>query len=285
MWVRPTIPMQGVYLRPDGTLELNPGRVARPLGGFDTPRKYDKEFVGPREFEPFKRTPEAERTLLNASEAVRGYIDAQNASTWSKVWTGGPNNQSNSLFFARNGPASQTDLLAMRQLGAQHGLPDAYDTGNGIVMTNFSKTPEGGLDFDRALKAKVFDQYGTPQRVRLDSGYVGYEDKWGKGGTGEATRQLLDYVSKTPELRSALNRNEGIAQAALDRAARDEKWASRWGAPREDIQRARAIIGEGAGWIDRLEAALKAGVILPATVAMIFAATGQQPKGAGREGL
>lgn len=51
---------------------------------------------------------------------------------------------------------------------------------------------------------------------------------------------------------------------SLDRLERDQDYSQEWGATREDIQNARRIIGEGKGWVDRLEAAMKAGAILPA---------------------
>ena len=54
------------------------------------------------------------------------------------------------------------------------------------------------------------------------------------------------------------------AKAALARLERDQDYSRLWGATREDIQNARKIIGEGKGWVDRLEAAMKAGAILPA---------------------
>jgi hypothetical protein len=53
----------------------------------------------------------------------------------------------------------------------------------------------------------------------------------------------------------------------FDRLDRDQKWSSKRGAPHEDIQNARRIIGQGQGWIDRLEQALKSGAVLPATAA------------------
>ena len=40
----------------------------------------------------------------------------------------------------------------------------------------------------------------------------------------------------------------------LDRLDPDQKWSSKCGAPHEDIQNARRIIGHGQGWIDRLYA-------------------------------
>jgi len=42
------------------------------------------------------------------------------------------------------------------------------------------------------------------------------------------------------------------------------------GAPHEDIQNARRIIGQGKGWIERLEQALKSGAVLPATAAAVL---------------
>src|SRR6516162_8102983 len=57
---------------------------------------------------------------------------------------------------------------------------------------------------------------------------------------------------------------------ALDRLDRDQKWSLKWGPPHEDIQNARRIIGQGQGWIERLEQALKSGAVLPATAAAVL---------------
>lgn len=279
MRVLPSVPMQGVYDTPAGNTEFNLGFVARPLGAFQSPRKYPKEFIGPRapSDEPFKRTAAAEETILNAGEALRGYIDAQNVSTWHKHWAGGPNKESGSLFIPRDAPASQAEIIALRKVASQYGLGDVVDTGRGLTVTSFGGAPDTKL-LDQALKAGAFKPFGEPLRTRLDSGYIDYVGKWDEAGSGQATRHMLDYISKTPELRDAFNRNELVAKNALDRMERDEKWASRWGAPREDIQRAREIISQGPGWVDRLEAALKAGVLLPATVAAIFAGATAVPR-------
>jgi len=92
-------------------------------------------------------------------------------------------------------------------------------------------------------------------------------------GSGAATQELLSHISKTPELRAALNNNADVPKNALARMERDKEWAAKWGAPRADIQNARRIIGEGPGWIDRLEAAVKKGAILPAAAAALFGAS------------
>jgi hypothetical protein len=265
MRVRPTQPMQGLYINPDGTLETNLGEVARPLVTFDTAK------------DPFKVTTKHDQALLNAGEAVRAYVDAQNAGAWHKTWAGGPNKQSTSLRFPREGPAAPEELLALRKALEPHGLTDIVDVGKGITATRFyGGQPEPNLAFDRALRKGDFSQFGEPSRVRVgegDSGYIDYVDAWQKGpGSGAATRRMLDYVNKTPEIRTALNDNPYLGERALARVARDENWTAKWGATREDIQNARRIIGDGPGWVDRMEEALKKGAILPAAAAAILGA-------------
>jgi hypothetical protein len=99
---------------------------------------------------------------------------------------------------------------------------------------------------------------------------VDYVDAWKAGrGAGAATTKLLDYVNQTPQLRASLNDNPYLAERAMARLQRDEKWAAKWGAPRDDIQNARKIIGDGPGWIDRLEAGLKSKAILPSVAAAL----------------
>ena len=46
--------------------------------------------------------------------------------------------------------------------------------------------------------------------------------------------------------------------------------SAEFGATRKDIENARRIIGEGAGWIDRLKNALEKGVILPGIAAFVL---------------
>jgi hypothetical protein len=73
-----------------------------------------------------------------------------------------------------------------------------------------------------------------------------------------------------------MNNNPYIPQDALDRLALDQDWQSKWGVTREGLQNARRIIGNGPGWVDRIEAALNNGTILPAVAAAIYSAVLQQ---------
>jgi hypothetical protein len=96
-------------------------------------------------------------------------------------------------------------------------------------------------------------------------------------GSGAATSEMLSHINALPpQVREAFNNNPLIPQNAMNRMTRDQDWIPKWGAPKEDIQNARRIIGEGPGWVDRLEAALKAGAILPAATAAIYSAALQQ---------
>jgi hypothetical protein len=67
--------------------------------------------------------------------------------------------------------------------------------------------------------------------------------------------------------------------AASRRQYRGKPKSSNWstcgaetGCASRDIQNARRIIGDGPGWVDRLEAALKAGAVLPAVAVAIYSA-------------
>jgi hypothetical protein len=94
MPTQPTIEMQGMYPRPDGIVETNPGWTALPQVSSDSVKAFT---VLP-----------ADRNILNASEAVRGYVDAQNASAWHKFWR----ELGNSLFVPMPGKATPEQLLA-----------------------------------------------------------------------------------------------------------------------------------------------------------------------------
>lgn len=267
--VRPTTEMQGLYTTPGGVTEANPGWNARPLVAFDAGKS--------------KTVAPADQAMLNAGEATRGYIDAQQAAAWHKHWLNGAPGESNSLFIPREGKATPEQLMELQKLTAPHGLGDVADTGRGITATNFWPPPE--KDIGAALRANKGQLEadirqvtgGTPYRTKMDSNLIDYSDAWKAGeGSGAATKQLLEHVNQTPQLRTALNENPHIPKNAVNRLYRDKDWAEKWGAPRKDIQNARRIIGEGPGWIDRLEAAVKSGALLPAAAIAILGTAAAQ---------
>jgi hypothetical protein len=293
MRVLPSEPMRGVYRRPDGVIENNPGEIAQPMGTFTTPREYPKDFVGPREFEPFKRTPESMRAILNAGEHLRAALDAQNAGSWHKVWEGGPLNQSNSLIYPRNtGTRAQMgELFSLQGVGEPRGLPDVTDTARGSLLTRWYPPPEGGKAFDQALRKREFEVpgLGEPRRVRVDSDLANLVDEWAQGeGSGAVTRKVLEHITATPELEAAFNNNPYLAERALAKYERDKTggtWAGRWNAPREDLQNLRLMVADGPGWIDRVKAALRTGAVsLPAVAALMVGAAAMRQEGSSREG-
>lgn len=263
--------MQGVYEGANG-LELNRGEVARPLVSFDAGK--------------VKSVPAHDRTMLDTGESLRAYIDAQDAGAWHKPWLDGQPGQSNSLFLPAEGALPREQAAALRALGQKHGLPDLSDTGQGVTMTSFG----GDLPDSKALGTllrkgdlrqeieQAAPGLGAPHRAKVDGGYVGYTGEWAKGpGSGAATLKVLEDLNASPNLRDALNRDVNIPKNAIARMERDAEIAGKTGDTlRPDIQNARKIIGEGPGWIDRLDAALKAGAIsLP--VAALFLRQAQGP--------
>jgi len=262
MRVRPTQPMQGLYQPPGGLLEVNPGEVARPLVAFDSGK--------------VKSLPQTDRDILEAGEAVRAYVDAQDAGAAHKVWAGGASGQSNSMFVPRSGPATQEQLMAVRDAAAPYGLGDVVDTGEGLTVTSFYPDPpkmsskQAGLLTD-ALDGALPGEAVVPRRVKVDSVYEDYVDAWKAGeGSGKATEQLLRKINKSPELRAAFDNNPHLAENALNRLQRDKDWSSKWGGTREDIQTARSVIAGGPGWVGRLEKLVKKGVLPAALVGAVL---------------
>jgi hypothetical protein len=259
--VRPTQEMQGLYTPPGGVTEANPGWAARPQVARDAG----------------KVTP-ADALLLNAGEATRGYFDAQNASAWHALVKGGAPGDSNSLFIPMRGKATPQQLIELEKVTTPHGLPNLVDTGQGTTATRFWPPPESideamhSGELRSAIKNVITN--AEPHRVEVDSNLIDYTPKWQQGiGSGAATRELLSHINALPpELREAFNNNPLIPPNAMNRMTRDQDWMTNWSVPREDIQNARRIAGEGTGWVDRIEAALKAGAILPAVAAAILGA-------------
>ena len=262
MRVQPTIPMQGMYTPEGGATEFNLGATARPVVGFNSGKS--------------KTVAPADQAILNAAEGLRAYIDAQQGGAWHKPWVGGASGEANSYTIPMNRKATPSEMKALQEGMAPHGLGDIVDTGQGITATSFYpgppklKTAQRNI-VDEAL-SKVSPQGSSgAQRTKVDSNYLGYDDEWKAGvGSGEATKKMLSLVNQTPELRAAFDKNPYLAQNATARLERDAAWQSKWGATREDIQYARRVIGDGPGWVGRLETALKSGGLLPAVGAAIL---------------
>jgi hypothetical protein len=264
MRVRPTIDAQGVYTPPGSDkTEFNPAFAARPLVGFKTQK-------GPG-FKGAKVTGDADRAILDAGEAIRAYVDAQGAGAWHKTWEGGPSRIQGSMTIPLDRPLTQQELVALRSVAAKHGYGDVVDTGRGATITSFYPGAPKGDQFKTATKAGMLKDINQvlpgaePKRVKVDSGYRGYEDQWGQNapGSGVVTDQLLRYLdSAPPGVRELFDQNPNIAIEAMKRHAKDVQFGPTAGGARSDIQTGREIMGQGPGWIERLRDARRRGVPL-----------------------
>ena len=258
---RPTTEMQGIYDPPGGApREFNPGYVARPLVAFESGKA--------------KSIPDLDRSILDAGEATRAYLDTQGAGAWHKPWVGGQSGLSNSLVISRDGPSTVEEMSKLKKIGEKYGIGDVVDRGEGYTMTNFySGAPKIEGNKLKEIMAEIADvaPSSTVTRAKVDSGYLSmFEDV--TPGSGQATEKLMSALDAVPSgTREAMNNNPAIPKAALDRIARDKEMQTKYGTARSDIQKAREIIGKGTGWIDRLQEAAKKGVILPSLAAGILA--------------
>lgn len=238
----PIYPMQGAYVPPDGPAEFNPGMVSHPDGA----------------------TPE----MLQGGEALRAYIDAQGAGAAHSVT---PDVTGQSVFMQKVTPGASTpeNLQQVQRMAAERGLPDVVDVNEGLTATSFYPEPKVAQgDMEKLITdLTATGRYSKATPSRVEGVYAGFEDAWKGGiGSGEVTGQLLETLDSLPEgVRKSLDNNPHIAQKALDRFSRDAEWSKQWGVTREDIQKARQIIGEGKGWIERLRREIGRGT-LPAII-------------------
>jgi hypothetical protein len=253
MYTLPSRPMTGVYQNSAGGLETNPGAVARPLVAFST--------AGPS-----KTVAPADQALLNAGELTRSYFGAQEAGAWHKTWPNPRLKDANSVVVPLDRPATPQEITALQDAGAPHGFPHATSSAGGVTLTNFDKPPPTLTPKTRdalltSLEDAKPDDAGKLQLASLSSGFQPLVEQFKQGqGSGAATQHLLDTLNQTPELRQAFNQNPFIPPVAAAQAQRDIDWTGQYGAPRPDIQNARILAGQGPGWVDRLQTALKVGV-------------------------
>jgi hypothetical protein len=159
---------------------------------------------------------------------------------------------------------------------------DVSDTGKGLSISDFSgargpaeiKADLAGIQGD---VRRVFPDAGMPERRVLESTYQ--DVPFGKVGSGDATRHMLDAMDKVPEHgRKAMGQSPMVMERANAMRKRDDWLAKEYGLPvREDIQLARQIFAEKG--IEGLRAALKSGAVLPAAAVAILGTALRQGEG------
>jgi len=237
---RPSAPATGVYT-PEGTgvTEFNPMTVARPMVG----REGD---AGNRSLGSW------DTEILNSTEALRAFVDAQNAGAWHKPISDNSAGRMNSLTMDMGKQPSPEVVKELSALADSLGF-FASDTGSGVNFINdaFSKQGKGrsgtdlGKDLKKGLRAELEQISGvTPQRATTESGFLNYEDEWQTPNQGAATTKLFQTLDQNPALATKLD-TPAMRQKALNNLQRDAEYSRQYGLPlREDIQRVRKVLGE-----------------------------------------
>ena len=253
----PTMPATGVYKPPVGALETNPATVAKPLVG-----------LSGGDVDP------ASRRMLDIAEGLRAYTDAQGAGAWHHTMTNVPAGQQGSIFIPGTGAMGADRLLQLKALGAQHGLPDIVDTGEGVTLTNFYPGPPSGTETGKALKAGLSSQLaalsgGQPARTKVVGSYLDTFEDAGGPGSGVATDRLLGRLAEyPPSVIDRLDADKAVRARYASGADLDaEMMAKGYGNARPDIQTARRILSEGG--LRGLMEARQAGVALPSIAALL----------------
>ncbi len=266
MYVRPTNKSTGLYQSPGGPMEINPAAAARPLVSLEPGGKSVSAIDRPS------------KAMLNKVEAARAYTDAQNAGAWSKPFLNAKPSESTSLYIPHDRPLTTEQMTGLKRAGEKYGLGDVVDYGDGIALTNFMDGPPPVGVFNKALKEGILQSElkaivpGTPQRAKMETGYISYEEAWKAGeGSGKVTAELKKWLEgpDAPATLAKLDASKEVRKAAFDRMTRDAEIARKTGQPiRADLQRARSIIAT-SGFTGLFEA-WKKGVALPAAALAPF---------------
>jgi hypothetical protein len=276
---------------PGAPLETNPAFVARPLVDLTNSP------AGSVMTEGSQRT-------MDAVEALRSYLDAQNAGAWHKTLPAGRTREATSMRVPMNRQLSEGEVRSLADLVEPRGF-GVVDTGDGVTLLNFGEGPSSGADLAKLIKGSketpglgsqiedvLPDATGPLDRVRVNSGYVMQDEGFNpllraeNAGTGRATAALERYLTDpaVPALLDKLDADPRLRQAALDRFTRDADYAQQLGtATREDIQRARQIIAE-RGLKGLFEAARQGAVLPVLAIGILGGAAATAPQNEGPTG-
>jgi hypothetical protein len=253
----------GVYRAPRGPLEINPSFVARPQVEFEG--KPGSQWVGSEQ-----------AALLNAIEAIRSVVGAQNAGAWSIPIRDNPN-RSRSVFLTYDRPLTQEQAEGLMAVGTKHGVPNIIDYGEAAVLTKFGRGKPSPQQLAEALEKASLRRDLTdimpgtePFRVQLGTGYSGFEDAWRqKPGSGAVIRRLGEFLDHPaiPGMIEKFDAHPELRQVVRDKYLRDLNWAKRSGdVLHEDVERAHQVINsEGLIGLYRAaqKGALPAALIVP----------------------
>ena len=255
--------MVGAYT-PEGTnvLEINPGRVARPL-------VQQKDGV----------VSVSDATVLDVGESARAYVDVQNAGAWHKILPDEQTKDSErtSVFVDMDGSPNETQMRDIAKLAEDNGF-FAVDTGKGISFINNEFSDIGanrtGQSLSEQLEAGLVDDIekvtGSPggQRVKIQTGYEEYESAWAAGeGSRQATEQFFENAERNEAFFNSIE--PALRKKARANLARDRERAERTGdAVRPDVMERNRILAEEG--YEGLKRAYESGALLPAAILAVL---------------
>jgi hypothetical protein len=266
---------QGVYLNPKtGITETNPQYQARSLIGVSQ----DPE-LGPIV------QPQSAK-LMDAMNAIRGFVDVQGASPWIKSFTPKKIEDATSIHLKLTHPITSDEMIKLNEVAQKNGFQGVTDLAHDGVIIGFNDNIKNGRQLKKLLdsslskdiKSIMPEKVTDIKRIRTEGGYPSYEDVFGahNEGTGKATKQLLDYISQaqegSPDVVARLMKHDPlIAEKLTQMNLRDIEAQSKYGvgAPRKDVLNARDIVSKYG--LSGLKGALDRGEYLPAALAIPFA--------------
>jgi len=201
---------------------------------------------------------------MNAGEAVRGLLDAQEGSAWNKVITQATSGADRTSLDVNIGRMlTRSELEAVNKIASKHGNGMA-NTENGVALLDFT---DGKLtyasvgkmlkgDLGKELKAVLPD--ASVKRGRLASGYINQANNFSaeKSGQGLATEEMLKWLGelkeKAPGYYEKLLDSEGVAEKARANLDRLYKYGGK--GQRDDYEELLKIVGEKKlrGLVDRV---------------------------------
>ena len=266
----PPVLSEGVYKNSLGDVEFNPATTVPVLNSRDADKLLGKVVSSP------------DASVMDKVQAMRTYIDAQEAGAWHAIPTvaqGAKPGATNALRVAGGEAHLLPDLIeAIKPYGLE-----AIHTGDGFsLVPGFSTSipPAVGADLLRAMDGEL----GTAIRETLGDvpieravfdaertgGYVSFVKEW-KEGEGAVTRKLFELLDESPEFVGVTQRLEegaAVPRLAARRLQRDDNWAQALGGVREDVQAARELLAEGG--LKALRKALADGTIALPVLAGAF---------------
>ncbi|MEK0082650.1 hypothetical protein [Benzoatithermus flavus] len=280
MYNRNSIPMTGADTAPGGALEVNPGRSTRPLVSFEPNTLSSPDIAKGEKLEPNpaadpgKVIDQASRTMMNTAEALRAYMDMQNAGAWHKPVVGNKAKYSEGITIATPEPLTEEQMHQLQEIVRKYNIPGAADTGEGVTLFGGAKelgTPNKPGPLAEDLKRPFPGAQASRAHVQGD--YIDYSAVSGKEFAGQGKRtELLSSYLQNPKLLQKLDNDPAVRQAAANRIEVAKEMQAKGYSIRDDHIRALEYLRDGGPSL--LLQKWKEGAVLPAVALAVMQGLG-----------